>query len=118
MKRFARNGGAVVRKRITDLDAFVADSEYDVIVNCSGLGSRTLLKDNDMYAVRGQVSRVRGKAAGPQVGNGKHRQAGLPWQADRGHLSCSPFRFTQSQVVYMMPQRSSRLRHPRGWKGG
>nr|XP_016927786.1 D-aspartate oxidase [Drosophila suzukii] len=59
MKRFARNGGAVVRKRITDLDAFVADSEYDVIVNCSGLGSRTLLKDNDMYAVRGQVSRVK-----------------------------------------------------------
>jgi len=59
MRRFARNGGAVVRKRITDLDAFVADSEYDVIVNCSGLGSRTLLKDNDMYAVRGQVSRVK-----------------------------------------------------------
>lgn len=59
MKRFTRNGGVVVRKRITDLDAFVADSEYDVIVNCSGLGSKTLLNDDQMYAVRGQVSRVR-----------------------------------------------------------
>ncbi|EDW87833.1 D-aspartate oxidase [Drosophila yakuba] len=59
MKRFVRNGGVVVRKRITDLEAFVADSEYDVIVNCSGLGSRTLLNDEQMYAVRGQVSRVK-----------------------------------------------------------
>ncbi|EDW51913.1 D-aspartate oxidase [Drosophila sechellia] len=59
MKRFTRNGGVVVRKRITDLEAFVADSEYDVIVNCSGLGSKTLLNDDQMYAVRGQVSRVK-----------------------------------------------------------
>ncbi|XP_041675507.1 D-aspartate oxidase isoform X2 [Drosophila eugracilis] len=59
MKRFARSGGVVVRKRISDLEAFIADSQYDVIVNCSGLGSRTLLNDDQMYAVRGQVSRVK-----------------------------------------------------------
>ncbi|XP_017041293.1 D-aspartate oxidase [Drosophila ficusphila] len=59
MKRFLRNGGAIIQKKITDLEAFIADSEYDVIVNCSGLGSRTLLKDDQMYSVRGQVSRVK-----------------------------------------------------------
>ncbi|EDV59135.1 D-aspartate oxidase [Drosophila erecta] len=59
MKRFIRNGGLVVRQRITDLEAFIADSEYDVIVNCTGLGSRSLLNDDQMYAVRGQVSRVK-----------------------------------------------------------
>ncbi|XP_016971196.1 LOW QUALITY PROTEIN: D-aspartate oxidase [Drosophila rhopaloa] len=59
MKRFLRNGGVVLRRRITDLEAFIADSEFDVIVNCSGLGSRTLLNDDHMYAVRGQVSRVK-----------------------------------------------------------
>ncbi|KAH8238974.1 hypothetical protein KR038_011044 [Drosophila bunnanda] len=59
MKRFLRNGGKIVRRKIEDLDAFIADSGYDVIVNCSGLGSRKLLKDEQMYSVRGQVSRVK-----------------------------------------------------------
>ncbi|KAH8409923.1 hypothetical protein KR009_001260 [Drosophila setifemur] len=59
MKRFIRNGGLIIRKKIVDLDAFIAESEYDVIVNCSGLGSRQLLDDDQMYPVRGQVSRVK-----------------------------------------------------------
>ncbi|XP_020810488.1 D-aspartate oxidase [Drosophila serrata] len=59
MKRFLRNGGKIVRRKIEDLDAFITDSGYDVIVNCSGLGSRKLLNDEQMYSVRGQVSRVK-----------------------------------------------------------
>ncbi|KAH8329033.1 hypothetical protein KR074_001984 [Drosophila pseudoananassae] len=59
MKRFTRNGGLMVRKKVTDLDTFISESEYDVIINCSGLGSRQLLGDNEMYPVRGQVSRVK-----------------------------------------------------------
>ncbi|KAH8279776.1 hypothetical protein KR054_005552 [Drosophila jambulina] len=59
MKRFFRNGGKIVRRKIEDLDAFIEDSGHDVIVNCSGLGSRKLLNDEQMYSVRGQVSRVK-----------------------------------------------------------
>ncbi|KAH8393591.1 hypothetical protein KR200_005829 [Drosophila serrata] len=59
MKRFLRNGGKIVRRKIEDLEAFITDSGYDVIVNCSGLGSRKLLNDEQMYSVRGQVSRVK-----------------------------------------------------------
>lgn len=59
MKRFVRNGGQIVQRKINDLDAFVRDSPYDVIVNCTGLGSRELLGDEQMYSVRGQVSRVK-----------------------------------------------------------
>lgn len=59
MKRFVRRGGQIVQQKITDLDSFVKDSSYDVIVNCSGLGSKQLLNDDQMYSVRGQVSRVK-----------------------------------------------------------
>ncbi|TDG45678.1 hypothetical protein AWZ03_007953 [Drosophila navojoa] len=59
MKRFVRRGGQVEQRKITDLESFVRESSYDVIVNCTGLGSRQLLNDDDVYSVRGQVSRVR-----------------------------------------------------------
>ncbi|XP_030386400.1 D-aspartate oxidase [Scaptodrosophila lebanonensis] len=59
MKRFAREGGRVERRKVTDLEAFVRSSTFDVIVNCTGLGSEELLGDGQMYAVRGQVTRVK-----------------------------------------------------------
>ncbi|KAH8392094.1 hypothetical protein KR215_000550 [Drosophila sulfurigaster] len=59
MKRFVRRGGIVQQQRITNLEGFIKDSSYDVIVNCTGLGSRQLLNDEQMYSVRGQVSRVK-----------------------------------------------------------
>ncbi|KAH8297897.1 hypothetical protein KR018_000395 [Drosophila ironensis] len=59
MKRFSRNGGIFLKKRITGLEDFIAHSDYDVIVNCTGLGSRQLLDDKQMYPVRGQVSRIK-----------------------------------------------------------
>lgn len=31
---------------------------YDVIVNCSGLGSRILAKDEEVYPIRGQILKV------------------------------------------------------------
>jgi glycine/D-amino acid oxidase-like deaminating enzyme len=34
-------------------------AQYDLIVNCTGLGSAQLLNDKDMYPIRGQVLRVR-----------------------------------------------------------
>lgn len=60
------------------------------------------------------LANLSGNDAGPHVGKGKHMHPGLPWHAARGHLSCRPLRLMQSQLVYRMPIRSSRLRQPRG----
>ncbi|ALC38494.1 CG11236 [Drosophila busckii] len=59
MKRFVKRGGLILKRRIQDLEQFVAESSYDVVVNCTGLGSQQLLSDEQCYAVRGQVTRVK-----------------------------------------------------------
>uniref|UniRef100_A0A8B9LUF0 D-aspartate oxidase n=1 Tax=Astyanax mexicanus TaxID=7994 RepID=A0A8B9LUF0_ASTMX len=43
-------------KKVTDLQQLV--NSYDVIVNCSGLGSRLLVGDEGVYPVRGQILKV------------------------------------------------------------
>nr|XP_033794769.1 D-aspartate oxidase [Geotrypetes seraphini] len=43
-------------RKITDL--WELHGHYDVIVNCSGLGARTLVGDSELYPVRGQVLKV------------------------------------------------------------
>ncbi|XP_028895278.2 D-aspartate oxidase [Zeugodacus cucurbitae] len=59
MKRFQANGGKIVQQKIANLEDFITSSEYDVIINCTGLGSRECVKDNGMFSIRGQVSRVK-----------------------------------------------------------
>ncbi len=46
-------GGTVQQRSISDIQE--AFSEYDTVVNCTGLGSRELFKDERIYPVRGQV---------------------------------------------------------------
>jgi D-amino-acid oxidase len=43
-------------RTITSLDEIAP--EYDVIVNCTGLGAVTLVGDNTMYPIRGQIVKV------------------------------------------------------------
>ncbi|XP_037950980.1 D-aspartate oxidase [Teleopsis dalmanni] len=59
MKRFQKNGGKIVQQRVEDLNEIINNDQYDIVINCTGLGSRELLKDANMHAVRGQVSRVK-----------------------------------------------------------
>ncbi|XP_013117843.2 D-aspartate oxidase [Stomoxys calcitrans] len=59
MKRFEKRGGHIVKQKIESLTEFCENTNYEVIVNCTGLGSFKLLGDEKMYPVRGQVSRVR-----------------------------------------------------------
>lgn len=54
--RFTDLGGRSVEITLTDLA--VPNKAADVVVNCSGLGSRELAADPSMIAVRGQVVRV------------------------------------------------------------
>ena len=53
MEQFQGNGGKIIQKRLKSLQEI--DSQYDIIVNCIGLGSRELVNDNQMYPVRGQI---------------------------------------------------------------
>lgn len=44
------------QEKVTDLQQLARN--YDVIVNCSGLGSRSLVEDDQVYPVRGQIIKV------------------------------------------------------------
>ncbi|XP_051252393.1 D-aspartate oxidase [Dicentrarchus labrax] len=55
-KRFRKAGGKVEQRKINNLQE--VSHSYDIIVNCSGLGSKTLVGDNMVYPVRGQVLKV------------------------------------------------------------
>ena len=53
LHRFRGHGGVVSRTRVSDLEAETAQRR--AVVNCTGLGSRKLLDDGELFPVRGQV---------------------------------------------------------------
>ncbi|XP_076834667.1 D-aspartate oxidase [Brachyhypopomus gauderio] len=55
-KRFRHAGGEMKQEKVTDLKQL--SHYYDVIVNCSGLGSRSLAGDEGVCPVRGQILKV------------------------------------------------------------
>ena len=57
MEKFRRNGGLIVQKRVSNLREF---DDYDVIINCTGLGARDLVGDTSVYPIRGQILGVTG----------------------------------------------------------
>ena len=56
MRRFQELGGSIVQREITSLTEVLAESS--VVVNCTGLGSRTLLQDEELFPIRGQLVRT------------------------------------------------------------
>ncbi|KAL5021663.1 hypothetical protein ScPMuIL_000818 [Solemya velum] len=57
MRRFRDNGGMLITKYINALNDIPCD--YDVVVNCLGLGSREVFNDPETYPIRGHVLRVK-----------------------------------------------------------
>ncbi|KAJ8291173.1 hypothetical protein GJAV_G00022240 [Gymnothorax javanicus] len=55
-KRFKRAGGVLKKARVTDLRELCCD--YDLVVNCSGLGAQELAGDSEVHPIRGQIIRV------------------------------------------------------------
>ncbi|XP_061700487.1 D-aspartate oxidase [Syngnathoides biaculeatus] len=51
--RFTKAGGKVEQRKVSGLEELSPD--YDVIVNCSSLGSKELARDDGVYPIRGQV---------------------------------------------------------------
>ncbi len=54
---FQARGGQIHQRAITSLAEAFAQSA--IVVNCTGLGARALVGDNDLHAARGQVVRIR-----------------------------------------------------------
>uniref|UniRef100_A0A1A8S8E0 D-aspartate oxidase n=1 Tax=Nothobranchius rachovii TaxID=451742 RepID=A0A1A8S8E0_9TELE len=54
--RFRKAGGQVEKRKVNDLQELF--NYFDLIVNCSGLGSKSLVSDTHVYPVRGQVMKV------------------------------------------------------------
>ena len=55
---FLDNGGQMIQRRINNLSELSQD--YDIIINCTGLGARELVGDHIVYPVRGQIIEVEG----------------------------------------------------------
>ncbi|ELU00586.1 hypothetical protein CAPTEDRAFT_106442 [Capitella teleta] len=55
-KKFVNKGGKTLQRKVESLDELFED--YDLVVNCSGIGARGL-GDDDVTPIRGQVMRVR-----------------------------------------------------------
>ncbi|XP_054651529.1 D-aspartate oxidase [Dunckerocampus dactyliophorus] len=56
LKRFQTARGHMEQKKVSSLQEL--GRHYDVIVNCSGLGSRAVAGDGQVYPIRGQVLRA------------------------------------------------------------
>lgn len=57
MKRFEEKGGRVEKRKLKSLEELIG--RFDIVVNCTGLGSFDLLGDKKMVPNRGQVIRVK-----------------------------------------------------------
>lgn len=55
-KRLREKGGQVHARKLENL--WDLHKDYDIIVNCSGIGSKKLVGDQKMYPIRGQVLKV------------------------------------------------------------
>lgn len=56
LARFRGLGGRVFQREVRSLDE--AWAEAPLVINCTGLGSRSLMKDETLFPVRGEVLRV------------------------------------------------------------
>lgn len=55
-EQIVQNGGVIKQKTIKSFEEL---TDFDVIINCAGLGSHELAKDNKVHPIRGQVTRVK-----------------------------------------------------------
>ncbi|XP_046549205.1 D-aspartate oxidase-like [Haliotis rubra] len=56
MARFKARGGAVQQRKVKSFQEL--EAEYDVVVNCAGLGAKALTGDEKLQPMRGQMLRV------------------------------------------------------------
>ncbi|MEM7103515.1 MAG: FAD-dependent oxidoreductase [Bacteroidota bacterium] len=72
-KRFYDNGGHLVSAEIKNLEAW-RDAET-LNINCTGLGSKTLLGDQDLFPIQGHIVRVRASESLPYISDEDSKNA-------------------------------------------
>jgi len=73
-RQFQSQGGRITQRTVANINE--AFAWYDIVVNCTGLGSRELFNDKSLYAARGQVGTpdaARPTASWPPAAVGAHR---------------------------------------------
>ncbi len=56
LHQFKNLGGTVVQREVTNFEEVLQEAE--IVVNCTGLGSRALAQDEAVFPIRGQIMRV------------------------------------------------------------
>lgn len=60
MERFHNGGGISKQGKIQDLSNIQEIGQFDLVVNCTGLGAKDLIPgETDLHPIRGQVKRVK-----------------------------------------------------------
>jgi D-aspartate oxidase len=54
--RFEQAGGKVVKRTVTNFQEL--EHDFDIVMNCTGLGAKYLCSDNKVVPIRGQVIKV------------------------------------------------------------
>nr|CAD7444118.1 unnamed protein product [Timema bartmani] len=57
LKMFQQDSGHIIKRRINSFQELVGD--FDIVVNCTGLGAKYLCSDYKLVPIRGQVLKVR-----------------------------------------------------------
>lgn len=81
VQRLHAAGGTIVERRLLSLDDALARAP--VVVNCSGLGARTLASDPEVYPIRGQLVHVVAPAV-DDILLDEHGPEGLAYAVPRG----------------------------------
>ena len=56
LEKFRSKKGIVIVKRLESLEEIASD--FNVIINCSGLGAKELVNDTSVHPIRGHIFRV------------------------------------------------------------
>ena len=65
LKTFHTLGGQILMEKIQDISSL--STEKEILINCTGLGSRALLNDESMYAIQGQIVQLQASDKVPCV---------------------------------------------------
>ena len=84
MNELTKRGCHFVRTRVQSLESL--KSSYNIVINCSGLGARTLIPDISVYPIRGQTVVVKA----PSI---------TEWQVAE----------SETDLTYILPRRTSGL---------
>jgi D-amino-acid oxidase len=81
MERFRQDGGTVVQRLVISLEEALAETR--LVVNCTGLGSRSLVGDDRLFPIRGQLVRIARPDVDPYVMLGEGPRTGLAYVVHR-----------------------------------